>query len=219
MKNFIHDRLDLLICNAGIMALPPQTSTDGYEIQFATNHLAHALLIRLLLPTMLRTADLPGADVRIITVTSVGWRLYPKGGIVFKTLNSKQDFGVMGPWRRYGQSKLANILYAAELARHHPKLTSISVHPGVVATDLVNTLGVRDKLMVYAGNGWKLNTEDEGVLNQLWAAVAAEKADLVNGAFYMPVGILAQDRLDKTGASQELAGELWNWTDQALGGY
>ena len=219
MQKFVHDRLDVLICNAGVMALPAQTSKDGYEIQFATNHLAHALLIKLLLPTMLRTADLPGGDVRIITLTSVGWRGYPKGGVAFKTLKSKQDFGALGPWRRYGQSKLANILYAAELARQHPKLTSISAHPGVVATDLVNTLGVRDKLMVYAGNGWKLNTENEGVLNQLWAATAANKAKLVNGAFYMPVGILAQEKLDKTAMSQKLARELWDWTDQALSGY
>ncbi len=219
MEKFVHDRLDVLICNAGVMALPLQTSKDGYEIQFATNHLAHALLIKLLLPTMLRTADLPGADVRIVTLSSVGWRLYPKGGIAFETLKSQQDFGTLGPWRRYGQSKLANILYAAELARRYPKLTSLSVHPGVVATDLVNTLGARDKFMVYAGNGWKLNTESEGVLNQLWVATAAKKAQLVNGAFYMPVGILAQDKLNKTAMSQKLAGELWDWTDQALKGY
>jgi NAD(P)-dependent dehydrogenase (short-subunit alcohol dehydrogenase family) len=218
MQRFGHDRLDVLICNAGVMALPAETSKDGYEIQFATNHLAHALLIKLLLPTILRTAQ-QGGDVRIVTLTSVGWRGYPKGGVAFKTLKSKQDFGALGPWRRYGQSKLANILYAAELARRHPQLTSVSTHPGVVATDLVNTLGVRDKLMVYAGNKWKLNTEKEGVLNQLWAATKAEKAKLVNGAFYMPVGIVAQDKLDKTATSQKLAADLWEWTEQALGEY
>jgi NAD(P)-dependent dehydrogenase (short-subunit alcohol dehydrogenase family) len=203
------------------MALPPQTSHDGYEIQFATNHLAHALLIKLLLPTMLRTAELPGGggDVRIVTLTSVGWRGYPRGGIAFPTLRSKQDFGLPGPWRRYGQSKLANIVYAAELARRPPRLTSVSVHPGVVATELVNRLGVRDKLMVYAGNGWKLNTEEEGVLNQLWAATTADRATLVNGAFYMPVGILAQDKLDKMARSETLAGELWEWTERALRSY
>jgi NAD(P)-dependent dehydrogenase (short-subunit alcohol dehydrogenase family) len=183
MQMFALDRLDVLVCNAGVMAQPAQTSKDGYEIQFATNHLAHALLIKLLLPIMLQTAELHGSDVRIITLTSVGWRGYPKGGVVFQTLNSTQDFGALGPWRRYGQSKLANILYAAELARQHPQLTCVSVHPGVVATDLVNTLGVRDKLMVYAGNKWKLNTESEGVLNQLWAATTADRAKLVNGAF------------------------------------
>lgn len=219
MQNFVHDRLDVLICNAGVMALPPQTSKDGYEIQFATNHLAHALLIKLLLPTMLRTAESHGGDVRIIILTSAGWRGYPKGGVAFKTLKSKQDFGVLGPWRRYGQSKLANILYAAELARQHPQLISVSTHPGVVATDLVNTLGPRDKLMVYAGNGWKLNTEEEGLLNTLWAATTADKAKLVNGAFYMPVGILAQNKLDKTATSQELARELWDWTEEALREY
>lgn len=219
MKDFVHNRLDVLICNAGVMALPPATSKDGYEIQFATNHLAHALLIKLLLPTMKRTAEVHGGDVRVVILTSVAWQYSPKGGVVFKTLKSKQDFGIMGPWRRYSQSKLANIIYAAELARRHPELTSISVHPGVVATDLVSTLGLRDKLMVYGGNGWKLNTEYEGTLNQLWAATAADKAKLINGAFYMPVGILAQDKLDKAAMSKELAGELWEWTDNALREY
>jgi NAD(P)-dependent dehydrogenase (short-subunit alcohol dehydrogenase family) len=219
IQAFAHNRLDVLICNAGIMALPPETSKDGYEIQFATNHLAHALIIKLLLPKMLQTAAQHGGDTRIIILTSVAWRIAPKGGITFKTLKSPQDFGVLGPWRRYGQSKLANILYAAELARRHPQLTTVSVHPGVVATDLVDTLGFRDKLMVYAGNGWKLNTESEGLLNQLWAAAAVEKSKLVNGAFYMPVGILAEDKLDRTASSVDLAGELWEWTEEALRGY
>lgn len=219
MQNFVHDRLDVLMCNAGIMAVPMETSKDGYEIQFATNHLAHALLIKLLLPTMQRTVQMHGGDVRVVILTSVGWRGYPKGGIVFKTLKSGQDFGALGPWRRYAQSKLANILYAAELARRHPELTSVSAHPGVVATDLVSTLGMRDKLMVYAGNGWKLNTESEGVLNQLWASTAVDKAKLVNGAFYLPVGILAQNKLDKTASSTQLARELWEWTENALKDY
>ena len=65
--DFKHDRLDILINNAGIMAQPASLSVDGYEIQFATNHLGHFLLFQQLLPTLLKTSELPGADVRVIT--------------------------------------------------------------------------------------------------------------------------------------------------------
>jgi len=130
IQQFSHKRLDILMCNAGIMAKPPQLSKDGYEIQFATNHLGHALLIKHLLPIMLGTVEKPGADVRIVLLTSTGWRGHPKGGINFAGLKTTQDFGAFGPWIRYGQSKLANIVYAAELARRYPSIISISVHPG-----------------------------------------------------------------------------------------
>lgn len=64
---FKHSRLDILINNAGIMAQPPSLSVDGYEIQFATNHLGNSMVLQLLLPTLLKTSDLPGADVRVVT--------------------------------------------------------------------------------------------------------------------------------------------------------
>jgi NAD(P)-dependent dehydrogenase (short-subunit alcohol dehydrogenase family) len=116
-------RLDLLMCNAGIMATPPSLSKDGYEIQFATNHLGHAMLIKQLLPTMLKTAEEPRSDVRIVILTSMGWRAHPKAGIEFSTLNTTQDRAIFGGWVRYGQSKLANLVYAAELARRYPNIT------------------------------------------------------------------------------------------------
>jgi NAD(P)-dependent dehydrogenase (short-subunit alcohol dehydrogenase family) len=107
-QSFRHDRLDILMCNAGIMATPPGLSKDGFEIQFATNHLGHAMLIRELLPVMLLTADLPDADVRIVSLTSTGWRGHPRGGIVFDKLRTTQD-GLMGQWVRYGCVKQASL--------------------------------------------------------------------------------------------------------------
>ena len=98
---FIHDRLDVLICNAGIMSVPPAVSKDGYEIQFATNHLGHAMLIHELLPTLLKTAESPGSDVRVVILTSVGYRGHPRQGIVFSSLGTPQDI-VFGRWLRYG---------------------------------------------------------------------------------------------------------------------
>jgi NAD(P)-dependent dehydrogenase (short-subunit alcohol dehydrogenase family) len=101
IPRFHHDSLDILICNAGIMAVPAGLSKDGYEIQFATNCLRHAMLIKQLLPNLMKTAEKPGSDVRIILLTSVGWRGHPKDGIQFSTLNTVQD-SLLGRWVRYG---------------------------------------------------------------------------------------------------------------------
>jgi NAD(P)-dependent dehydrogenase (short-subunit alcohol dehydrogenase family) len=76
-------RLDILINNAGIMASPYSATKEGYEIQFGTNHMGHALLTKLLLPVLLDTAKQPGADVRVVTLSSVGHALTPPGGIIF----------------------------------------------------------------------------------------------------------------------------------------
>jgi len=124
------------------MAQPLGLSKDGYEVQFATNHLGHATLIKQLLPIMLTTAEQPEADVRTIFLSSVGWRFRPNGGIQFLGLNTMQDFGILGSWRRYGQSKLTNIVYTTELAHRYPNITTVSVHPGVVKPDLVGNLGL-----------------------------------------------------------------------------
>jgi NAD(P)-dependent dehydrogenase (short-subunit alcohol dehydrogenase family) len=125
------------------MAIPTGLTKDGYEIQFGTNHLGHALLIKLLLPTLQRTADETkgGADPRIVLLASKGMTLHPTGGIVFDELRTTQENLAFAHWRLYGQSKLANILYAAELARRLPQITSVSVHPGVMMTGLVTGLG------------------------------------------------------------------------------
>ncbi|KAL0571555.1 hypothetical protein V5O48_010404, partial [Marasmius crinis-equi] len=126
----LSSRLDVLVCNAGIMAVPAALTKDGYEVQFGTNHVGHALLIKLLMPSLLRTADEPQSDVRIIILSSVGHRFHPSGGIRFDTLREPDTIGNAG--LRYGQSKLANVLYAKELARRYPKITSVAVHPGTV---------------------------------------------------------------------------------------
>ncbi|KAI0602352.1 oxidoreductase [Biscogniauxia sp. FL1348] len=215
---FQHDRLDILMCNAGIMFKPPGLSEDGFEVTFATNHLAHAMIIQQLLPVMLKTAQIPGADVRLVSLTSAGWRGHPRDGISFATLRTTQE-SLIGGTVRYGQSKLANVIYPAELARRHPEIMAVSVHPGVVKTDLVNTLSSKAKAFVYATTwiqGMSLLEEEQGCLNQLWAAAGARRNELVNGAFYTPVGVLSNDQLDCAAKSEKLAGELWNWTDEVL---
>lgn len=201
------------------MAHPPGLSKDGYEIQFATNHLGHAMLIKELLPTLLKTAKQPESDVRIVLITSTGWRGHPKGGVQFSTLNTTQDFPLLGKWVRYCQSKLANIVYAAELAKRYPGITCLSVHPGVVHTELVGNLNMMDKVLVYVPNIGQMLTPEEGAHSQLYVAAGARKEELVNGGFYMPVGVLSNSKLDKVAKSEKLASDLWEWTEKALDGF
>lgn len=214
-------RLDVLICNAGIMALPLGLTTDGYELQFGTNHLGHALLVKLLLPTLLQTVEqVSNADVRIVILTSLGFKFHPSEGIAFETLRTTQDFGILGSWVRYGQSKLANIVYAAELARRYPRITTVSVHPGVAATGLVSGLSFLKKAFVYVATLGQVKSTLEVVKNQLWAATTTsekENEKIVNGCFYEPVGVLGKH--DRFSNSEELAAKLWDWTQKELDGY
>lgn len=100
-RKFSHDRLDILMCNAGILNDPPALSKDGYETHFATNFLGHAMLIRELLPIMLNTTKIEGADVRIVLLSSIAWKFLPKGGIIFSQLGNPQASG-MGKMHRNG---------------------------------------------------------------------------------------------------------------------
>ena len=210
------ETLDILMCNAGVMALPPGLTKDGYEVQFGVNHIGHALFVKLLLPTLLRTAKKPDSDVRIVFLTSLGWRGHPKGGIVFNGLRTVQNFGPAGVWIRYGQSKLANILYAAELARRYPNIIVSSVHPGVANTGLVSNLSVLHKAIVYITNWGALKAPADIVANQLWAATG-ERREITNGGYYEPIGV--PGKLDGDAKSGKLRFELWDWTQKELERY
>lgn len=213
----IPDRLDVLVCCAGIMAKPAGTSTDGYEIHFATNQLGHSFLILKLLPLLQKTATLPGADVRVIIVTSVAWRGAPPGGIQFDKLRSEQNLPVLGPWLRYGQSKLANLIYARELAVRYPNITSFAIHPGVVKTSLVTDLTWTQKMLVYIPNIGQMLTPEQGTYNLLWA-ITTSKQNLKGGGFYMPVGTLSSEKT-KASEDPQLRKKLWEWTEEQLALY
>ena len=208
-------RLDVLLCNAGIMATGPGLTADGYENQFGVNHVAHALLVKLLLPTLEKT-QAQTDDVRIIFLTSLGFRMPPPGGIIFKDLKTVQDLGVAGPWARYGQSKLANVIYPAELARRYPSITSISIHPGTINTDIIGRLNFINKAIVYATNIGKIKKPHEGAYQACWASTTA-KTNIENGAFYEPVGQRGEGSKDSV--RKELWEELWTWTQKELEPY
>ncbi len=188
---------------------------DGYEIQFGTNHLGHALLMKHLLPTILKTSE-AYADARIVSLTSIGFRGALSPGIRFKDLRSKQDILVGGRWFRYFQSKLANILYAGEIARRYPSISVAVVQPGVIKTDLVNSLGFADRALVSVTHIGTILTPEQGAQNQLWAATV-EKKDLQTGVYYEPVGRLGKP--SKYSQDKHLASELWGWTQKQLEGH
>ena len=208
-------RLDYTFLNAGVMALDPSLSTDGYEIQFAINHLGHALLTKLLLPTILKTAALPDSDVRIIVTTSSGYFLSPKGGILLDKLRTTQ--ADLKPMARYAQSKLANIFYAAELSKHYPSVKSVSVAPGVTWSELFQKAKygnfIEDflyKTLIRAMN----QPVEEGAWNMLWAAFSP-KEGVVNGEYYdVPFGTVGKRNIEAK--KESLAQELWAWTEKEL---
>jgi NAD(P)-dependent dehydrogenase (short-subunit alcohol dehydrogenase family) len=214
------ERLDVLMLNAGIMAVPNATTKEGYEIQFGTNHVGHALLTKLLLPTLLKTARRPEKpDVRVVVLTSAGLGLASPGqGIKLDSV--KTDGSGMYTWTRYGQSKLANALFARELAKRYPEIKAVAVHPGVVDTQLMlpfaKTLGVFN-LAVTALFKPFLKTVETGARNQVWATVSKE---VESGEWYTPVGIKGTVTVRGTDLARDdnLAKKLWDWTEKELEG-
>lgn len=205
-------RLDILMLNAGIMAVPPSLSKDGYEIQFATNHMGHALLTKLLLPTLDATVkSSPNADVRIISLSSYGHTAVPKGGFSFETpKTTAEDLGAYG---RYYQSKLANVLWIRQLAKVHPQFTVAAIHPGVVRTQLMDRATGSPPIvraLTKAGSAL-LPSVEKGVRNQLWASVAK---GVKSGEYYEPIGVAGGASED--GKNDELARRLWEWTETEL---
>jgi NAD(P)-dependent dehydrogenase (short-subunit alcohol dehydrogenase family) len=213
-----HRSLDLLINNAGIMALPTrQLTADGFELQIGTNHLGHFALTGLLLP-----AIITAPSARIVTVSSIAHR---GGRIRFDDLNWTHDYK---PWPAYRQTKLANLYFAFELDRRlratHPNVASIAVHPGVSKTNLFA-----------AGPGQKKNlegllapffisiigqSEEQGALPTLYGATAPEA---LSGHFYGPHGFreMRGYPVEVTPESQaydeSAATRLWNLSEELTG--
>lgn len=208
------ERLDVFQHNAGVAMIPHDLTQEGYEIQFGTNHMGHALLTQLLLPKLLATASLPGADVRVTILSSVAHKaLAPKTGILFDEL--KTPMRSQGAHALYGHAKLAQTLFARQLAKEYPQLTVTSVDPGGVWTNIwsgekgINSVlfNVVIRPFVYA----RTVSPEEGAKNQLWASFGK---GVQSGSFYSPVGKLGgENELVK---SDELCLKLWDWTNMEL---
>ena len=173
--------IDLLINNAGVMAPPRQLSAQGFELQFAVNHLGHFALTQQLLP-LLR----PGA--RVVHVSS-GASYF--GSIAFDDLQGEQRYDA---WAAYAQSKLANVMTALELQRRldaqGAEVRSIAAHPGLARTNLqptsVAARGSRVEALAYRLMDPLFQSAAMGALPQLFAATAPAAKP---GGFYGPGGL------------------------------
>jgi len=180
-----YDQLDLLINNAGVMAIPRRETADGFEMQFGTNHLGHFALTGLLLDVILKTTG-----SRIVNVSSVA---HTMGTINFDDLQGEKEYTRYGA---YGQSKLANLLFTFELQRQleavRAQTISVAAHPGYSATNLQHvpaqaTNNFLDKLLTSLGNRFMAQPQEMGALPQIYAAVAP---DVKGGAYYGPDGFM-----------------------------
>lgn len=220
-------RLDVFIANLGIIAEKAETTKDGYEIHFGINYLSNTAFLAALLPLMLRTAESEpgGADVRFVALTSQGALLHPRKGIDLTRVKDADAFAwsppLGGAWARYGQSKLATVLFAKELARRYPQLTSFAIHPGVVETAFVTGMAVGSRAITRASQVLKggLIKPHEGAYNTLWAATSPDvlrrlREEKEGVAWYEPVGKVAKG--DVKCHDEKLAAELWEWTIKAL---
>jgi NAD(P)-dependent dehydrogenase (short-subunit alcohol dehydrogenase family) len=168
--------VDLLINNAGVMAVPQSRTADGFEMQIGTNHLGHFALTNLLLP---RVRD------RVVTVSSTAHGI---GKIDLDDLNWEQRR--YDRWRAYGQSKLANLLFTLELQRRLAEADSaviaVAAHPGYSATNLQSHTGnfVQNAMMV-VGNKLLAQSDEQGA----WPTLYAATADVAPGAFVGPDGL------------------------------
>jgi NAD(P)-dependent dehydrogenase (short-subunit alcohol dehydrogenase family) len=200
--------VDVLINNAGVMAVPRAKTVDGFELQLGTNHLGHFALTGLLLA---RIRD------RVVTISSQAHRT---GRINFGDLQSERHYQ---RWIAYGQSKLANLLFMMELQRRldaaGSPLRSVAAHPGYSATNLqFHTQSIQDQLMSVA-NKLIAQSAAMGALPTLYAATA----DVPGAAYIGPDGLFEQrghpKLVDMSGAAKNAdnARRLWELSEELTG--
>jgi NAD(P)-dependent dehydrogenase (short-subunit alcohol dehydrogenase family) len=204
------DALDLLVNNAGIMAVGEGRTEDGFELQLGTNHLGHFALTGRLVPLLLK-----GASPRVVTVSSYAHKM---GKIDFDDLMGSKGYR---RWRAYGQSKLANLLFTHELDRRaHGRLTAVAAHPGYAATHLQQGQGQKhfEKLMAL-GNKVFAQSDVQGAWPSLRAATDPE---VRGNEYYGPHFLELRGNPVRTGrtrhaSSTETATRLWDVSEKLTG--
>jgi NAD(P)-dependent dehydrogenase (short-subunit alcohol dehydrogenase family) len=213
-----HDRLDLLINNAGVMATPKRITADGFELQIGTNHLGHFALTGLLIePLQAATA------ARIVTLSSLAHRT---GRIRTRDLHWTSGYR---SWAAYAQAKLANLMFALDLQRRLQQrklgLISVAAHPGYASTNLQGAMAQShgSKLMsglMTLGNTLFSQSGAAGALPTLYAATAE---DVVGGEYFGPRGIgelhgaPGRARIASQARKQDVAEKLWALSEQLTG--
>jgi NAD(P)-dependent dehydrogenase (short-subunit alcohol dehydrogenase family) len=211
---FSHDRLDLLINNAGVMVPPYRKTADGFELQLGTNHLGHFALSGLLLERLLAT---PAS--RVVSVSSTAHKF---GRIDFDDLQSERSYR---RWRAYGQSKLANLLFMFELDRRLRErgadVLSVAAHPGYSATNLqfAATPSRVERLGSVVLNRVVAQSAERGAEPTVYAATA----EIPGGSFVGPDGFQemrgAPTLVKATRAARdpETARRLWAVSEELTG--
>ena len=207
-----HDRIDLLINNAGVMYTPRSTTKDGFELQFGTNHLGHFAFTGLLLDRLLPVAS------RVVTVSSIGHRI--RAAIHFDDLQWERRYSRVGA---YGQSKLANLLFTYELQRRlapHGTTIAVAAHPGGSNTELLRNLprpiAAASSLLVEP----LMQDADLGALPTLRAAT---DPGVLGGQYFGPDGFQEMRGYPKVVASSaqshdvELQRRLWAVSEELTG--
>jgi len=199
--------IDALLLNAGIMATPKPVVLHGLESQFVTNHIGHFILTTGLLDSL-------SDDARVVVLSSAAHQMTVKGGIGFDNLDGSKSYN---GWRFYGQSKLANLLFAKELAHRFEgtKKTAFAVHPGVIRTNLGRNMNVLLRAAFAATQPLVLKSQQQGAATQVWAAVHPDAA-AHNGAYLADCNVkkpsaLAQDRA--------LAAKLWTESERLVAAF
>jgi NAD(P)-dependent dehydrogenase (short-subunit alcohol dehydrogenase family) len=196
--------LDAIICNAGIMALPTLTLKYGYELQFFTNHVGHFMLVTGLLDQFAETG-------RVVMVSSDAHKGAPREGIQFDNLDGARGYS---PWASYGQSKLANLLFARELAKRleGTAKTANSLHPGVIATNLARSMNPVVRMALGVGGPLVLKSVGEGAATQCYLAVHPDAAG-VRGKYFADCN---EARPTSRGRDDALAAQLWDVSEQIV---
>jgi NAD(P)-dependent dehydrogenase (short-subunit alcohol dehydrogenase family) len=209
-----HRRLDLLVNNAGVMAAPHRRTADGFELQLGTNHLGHFALTGRLLP-LLRERE----EARVVTVSS---GVHHGASLDFDDLQGERHYA---RWGAYGQSKLANLLFALELDRRLRSaglpLISVAAHPGYAATNLqFSGPPPYERVFMAVGNLLIAQRAEMGALPILYAATAP---GLAGGSYVGPDGLFegrGHPRLvspSSAARDQPTADRLWGVSERLTG--
>ena len=217
------DPVDVLVNNAGVMAIPRRTTADGFEMQLGTNRLGHVALTLRLLPALVRAGRDGDSDARVVTVSSNAHRF---GRIAFDDLMGERRYS---PWTAYGQSKLANLLFALELQRRLAgaglPVASYAAHPGYAATELQGVAprmrgsGLGERFATI-GNRVLAQSAEMGALPQLYAAT---EPGLLAGSYVGPNGFLEQRGHPKVTSATaaaydpQAAARLWEASEELVG--
>ncbi len=199
-----YDTIDLLINNAGVMFTPKSTTTDGFELQFGTNHLGHFALTGLLLDRLLAAPD-----SRVVTVSSTGHRMVDS--IRFDDLQWERSYN---RFKAYGQSKLANLMFTYELQRRLADTNTIAAaaHPGGSNTELMRNLPTPIRILTPLTRPL-FQGADMGALPTLRAAT---DPDVVGGQYYGPDSFAEQrghpKLVQSTRASHDVDAQRRLWT-------